>query len=79
MYIMSMNAESAEMTVAKLAGRSFSTEPTLFASYLNWNYCYDYPWIPGCAEVHSPSFWPVEGSRLNLRYMNLLLLEENYY
>jgi len=29
------------------------------------------PWNTGCAEVQSQSFRPVEGSRLNLRNMNL--------
>jgi len=28
------------------------------------------PWNTGCAEVQSQSFRPVEGSQLNLRYMN---------
>jgi len=39
------------------------------------------PWNTGCAEVQSQSFRPVEGPRLNLRYMSLkqLLKSSNIF
>jgi len=36
------------------------------------------PWNTGCAEVQSQSFRPVEGPRLNLRYMSLKQLLKSY-
>ncbi len=70
-YLMSTNVEQAEKTIAKLPVKASAwnlccLKPMLYDPLKNLN-----PWIPGCAEVQSQSFWPVEGSRLNLCDMNL--------
>jgi len=59
-------------SAVQTSGQSSCTEPMLLEMHTIWSFqTILNPWNSGYAEVQSQSFRPVEGSRLNLRYMNL--------